>query len=121
MSNFVIVSDNASFDSAIGSAEMTAIRRAVPAFEDAFQRELEDEGPEMGSFEAMSLFARWVDGLIKNDPGHPDVLQAFGVIEEIASTDIYPLGRPLVTEFVEALWGNEGATRLMGPNTMWTE
>ncbi len=114
------MSDNASIVSAIGSPEITAIRRAVPAFERAFQRELEDEGPEMGSFQAMSLFARWVDGLIKEAPEHPDVLQAFGVVEEIASTSTYPLGRPLVTEFVEALWGNKEATRLMGPSTVGT-
>ncbi len=75
----------------------------------------------MGSFHAMSLFARWVDPLIKEAPEHPDVQQAFGVIEEIASTNTYPLGRPLVTEFVEALGGNNEAIRLMGPSTVGTD
>ena len=73
----------------------------------------------MGSFHAMSLFAGWVDHSSRRRPEHPDVQQAFGVIEEIASTNTYPpLGSPLVTQFVEALGGNNEAIRLMGPSTV---
>ena len=115
------ITDNAAWDSAIGSSEIVTLRNDVPGFEVAFKQALDDEGPEMGAFQAMSVFASWLEGRIEQSPKGPDVRQAFRVVEAIATTDTYPLGRELVAEFVEALWGNPTAIQFMGPETLrWT-
>ncbi len=103
--------------SAIGSPVLARIRGQVPEFELAFQMELEAEGLEMGAFQAMSVFADWLAKRLENSPEGTDVQRAFHVVEEIASTDDFPMGRSLVTEFVEALRDNPRAVRLMGPDT----
>ena len=112
------MSDEAPPASAIGSPTVEAIRNQVPEFEEAFRREFEAEGPEMGAFQAMGVFADWLEGRIEQSPGSPDVRRAFRVVEEIASSNHYPMGRSLVTEFVEALRNNPRAVPLMGPETL---
>jgi hypothetical protein len=88
--------------SAIGSPVLAVIRSQVPEFEETFQRELDAEGPEMGAFQAMSEFARWLeDRMEAASPGEADVQRAFRVVEEVASSN-YVLGRALVTEFVRS-------------------
>jgi hypothetical protein len=89
----------------------------VPEFDEPFQRELDAEGPAMGAFQAMSVFAGWLADRIETSPEDSDVQRAFRVVEEVASSD-YPMGRSLVTEFVEALRDNPRAVALMGSETL---
>jgi hypothetical protein len=73
----------------------------------------------MGAFQAVSLFATWLMNRLDQSSLAPDVRHAFRVIEEIAANDsAYPLGRALVTEFVESLADHARAVRLMGPETL---
>ena len=58
------MTDNAAPASALGSPVIVAIRNRAPGFEEAFQAALEDEGPDMGAFQAMSVFADWLAGRI---------------------------------------------------------
>ncbi|MEQ4208857.1 hypothetical protein [Actinopolymorpha sp. B9G3] len=107
--------------SAIGSPVLAKIRSQVPEFEEPFQRELDAEGPEMGAFQGMSVFAGWLRARVEASPAEPDVQRAFRVVEEVASSDDpmgHPMGRLLVTEFVEALRDNPCAVALMGSETL---
>jgi hypothetical protein len=110
------MTDESGLASAIGSPVVTTLRSQVPEFEGTFQRELDAEGQEMGAFQAMSVFAGWLADRIEESPEDPDVQRAFRVVEEVASGD-YPMGRSLVTEFVEALQDNPRAVGLMGSET----
>jgi hypothetical protein len=113
------MTDESAPASAAGSPVIAAIRSQVPEFEEAFQAELGAEGPDMGAFQAMSVFATWLRERIDQSSEGPDVQRAFRAVEEIASGDSdYPMGRALVTEFVEALTDHARAVRLMGPETL---
>ena len=103
--------------SATGSAVLATIRARVPEFEETFQTELRAEDGEMGAFQAMSVFASWLNRQVQESPASPTVQRAFGAVEEIASRGDYPMGPSLVTEFVEALSDSSRAASLMGPNT----
>ena len=103
--------------SAIGSPVLATIRSQMPEFEETFQRELDAEGAEMGAFQAMSVFAGWVAERVEASAEEPDVQRAFRVVEEVVSSD-YPMRRELVTEFVEALRGNQRAVAMMGSETL---
>ncbi len=83
-----------------------------------FLRELDAESGEMGAFQAMSVFAEWLGYRIEQSPDSLEVLRAFQTVEGIASSNDYPLGRELVTEFVEVLRDNPRAISLMGPETL---
>lgn len=102
---------------AMGSPVIVTIRNQVPEFEEVFRQELDVEGPEMGAFQAISVFADWLEDRIQRSPESPDVRRAFRVVEEVASGS-FPMGGPLVTEFVEALRDNPRAVSLMGPETL---
>lgn len=78
------MSDEATPASAVGSPVVDAIRSLVPEFEEAFRKEFEAEGPGMGAFQAMSLFAEWLGSRIEQSPDGTDVRRAFWVVEEIA-------------------------------------
>lgn len=104
--------------SAVGSPVVAAIRSRVPEFDGAFLRALAAEEGEMGAFQAMSLLAEWVADRIERSPHSLDALPAFAVVEEIASSSEYPMGRALVTEFVEALADSPRAIALMGAETV---
>lgn len=104
--------------SAVGSPVIAAIRSQVPEFDEAFLRALETDEGQMGAFQAMSVFAEWVEDRLEHSPQSPEVLRAFTAVEEIASSSQYPMGRALVTEFVEALTNHPRAVLLMGPETL---
>ena len=104
--------------SAVNSPVIVAIRSRVPEFDGAFLRALDDEEDEMGAFQAMSVLAEWVEDRIEHSPQSLDALPAFAAVEEIASSSEYPMGRELVTEFVEALADSPRAIALMGPETV---
>jgi hypothetical protein len=113
------MTDESATASAVGSPVVAAVRSQVPEFEEAFQAELDAEGPEMGAFQAMSVFATWLRERIDQSSEGPDVHRAFRVVEEIASNESgYPMGRALVTEFVEALTDHARAVPLKGPETL---
>jgi hypothetical protein len=104
--------------SAVASPVVAAIRSRVPDFDAAFLRALDDEEGEMGAFQAMSVLAEWVEDRIQHSPQSLDALPAFAAVEEIASSSEYPMGRALVTEFVEALGDSPRAIALMGAETL---
>jgi len=112
------MTNDASPASAVGAPVVKTIRERVPEFEQAFQEALNDEGPDMGAFQAMSVFAGWLAERIEASPENSVEQQAFAVIEEVASSADYPMGRSLVTEFVGALRDNPRAVALMGPATV---
>lgn len=101
---------------ALRSAEISLIRHAVPEFEPRFQLELREEEGELGSFQAMSVFAEWVLERLDVAPGAPDTFRAFAAVEAIAVSS-FPLGRPLAAEFVEAVWSRPGAVLRLGEAT----
>ena len=111
------MNDESDLASALGSPVLALVRSDVPEFEDSFQQELADEGPEMGAFQAMSAFAAWLSRRIVASPGDAAVERAFQVVDEVAASDL-PMGRELVTEFVEALQDDRAAFALMGSETL---
>ncbi len=100
---------------ALRSRVVSKIREEIPAFEHSFQAALADEDGEMGSFQAMSTFAAWLLRRLQVDPEAPDVERSFSVVERIAGSAEYPMGRALVTEFVEAIGDSPEAISRLGP------
>jgi hypothetical protein len=100
---------------ALRSPVVSKIREEIPEFEDSFQTALVDEDGEMGSFQAMSTFGAWLTRCLQVDPGAPEVQRSFSVVEQIASSAEYPMGRALVTEFVEAIGDSSEAIGRLGP------
>lgn len=100
---------------ALQSPVVSAIRREIPEFENSFQTALVDEDGEMGSFQAMSTFAAWLMQRLQVSPGAPEIARSFAVVERIASAANLPMGRALVTEFVEAISGSAQAINHLGP------
>ena len=84
---------------ALRSPVVSEIREEIPEFEDSFQTALADEDGDMGSFQAMSTFAAWLIQRLQAGPGAPEVERSFAVVERIAGSAKYPMGRALVTEF----------------------
>jgi hypothetical protein len=85
------------------SPEINEVRRCLPGFEPAFQALLTSEGPDLGAFEVMSEFARWV--LAMESEGNDDVVQrSADVVELLLTAELgFPLGHDLGVEFVEAV------------------
>lgn len=100
---------------ALRSPVVSTIRETVPEFEDSFQTAVAEEDGEMGSFQAMSAFATWVIQRMQTDPRLPEVVRSFDVVEQIANSEDYPMGRALVTELVEAASHSSEAIRRLGP------
>ena len=100
---------------ALRSPVVSKIREEIPEYEDSFQRALADEDGEMGSFQAMSTFAAWLIQRLQVGTEAPEVERSFAVVERIASSAEYPMGRALVTEFVEAMGDSPEAIRRLGP------
>jgi len=71
---------------------------------------------EIGSFQAMSIFAEWVLDRLEVAPDAADTLRPFAAVEEVAASSS-PLGRPLVTGFVDAVWSRADAVGGMGEST----
>jgi len=99
---------------ALRSPVVSKIREEIPEFEESFQTALADEGGAMGSFQAMSTFAAWLMQRLQVGPGAPEVDRSFAVVERIASSTEYPMGRALVTEFVEAIGASSEAIARLG-------
>lgn len=113
------MADESTPATAIGSPVVAAIRSQIPEFEEAFQTELDAEGHEMGAFQAVGLFATWLRECLDQPSEATTVRRAFRVVEEIAANDRdYPMGRELVTEFVEVVADHARAVPLMGPETL---
>jgi hypothetical protein len=112
------MTDDSAPASAIGSPVIARIRSQVPEYDEPFLRELDAEGNEMGAFQAMGIFAEWLAERLQASPDEPAVQRAFLVVEEIASSRDYPMGRALVAEFVEAVQGIPSAVALMGSETL---
>lgn len=100
---------------ALRSPVVAKIREVVPEFEEGFQSALADEDGEMGSFQAISTFAAWLIQRLQVGPGGPEIERSFAVVERIASSAEFPMGRALVTEFVEAISHSSKAIGLLGP------
>jgi len=100
---------------ALRSPVVSKIRDEIPEFEGNFQTALADEDGEMGSFQAMSTFAAWLIQRVHVSPEAPEVERSFAVVEQIASSPEYPMGRALVTEFVEAIGDSSQAIGHLGP------
>ncbi|MBO9520808.1 MAG: hypothetical protein J7518_04645 [Nocardioidaceae bacterium] len=99
---------------ALRSPVVSKIRETVPEFEDSFQTALAEEDGELGSFQAMSAFATWLIQRMQAGPDVPEVDRSFYVVEQIASSEDYPMGRALVTEFVEAVGHSSKAISRLG-------
>jgi hypothetical protein len=102
---------------ALTAPELTMVRAAVPEFESAFQRELSEEGPEFGAFQAMSAFAAWVGDRLREGQADDVTRRAFDAVEHLIADNGMPLGDALAAEFIEALWLSDEARTLMGPQT----
>ena len=102
---------------ALGSPEVSLLRRRVPEFESTFQDEVREEDGELGAFQAMSILGDWVRDRL--DAGRDDdaVQRAFDAVEAIITDDRYPLGDALAAEFIEAVWDHPQAVALMGSTT----
>jgi hypothetical protein len=97
---------------ATDSPAIDAVRAAVPEFEQPFQAELADEDGELGPFQAISLFARWVAA------ADDDVARrALDVVERLIEDRGLELGDALAAEFIEAVAGDPRVLALMGPRT----
>ena len=96
---------------------ISAIRSAVPEFEAPFQDELRDERGELGSFQAMSHFARWTAEHVARN-GRDELSQrAFAAIENLIEDQTIQLGDALAAEFIETTWDDPKLVALMGPRT----
>jgi hypothetical protein len=102
---------------AVRSEAIAAVRAAVPEFEDAFQAELREEEGQLGSFQAMSVFARWTLERLQSDPGSDAVPRAFQVVERLIADNTLELGDALAGEFIEIVWDVPAAVELMGELT----
>lgn len=100
---------------ALRSPVIMRIREEVPEFESTFQSALLDEDGEMGSFQAMSTFATWLVDRLQTDPRAPEIERSFAAVEYVASSAAFPMGRALVTEFVEAVGDHADAIGRLGP------
>lgn len=105
-----------SFD-AVNSPAISRIRAAIPEFEDTFQEELREEDGELGPFQAMSLFARWVADRVR--AGHEGDVpsRALKAIEQLIEDQTVELGDALAAEFIEQAIDEPRVVELMGPRT----
>lgn len=102
---------------AIDEPGISALRSAVPEFEDAFREELESEFGELYSLQAMSGFARWTAAHVAQHGQDEVARRAVAAIEELITDETIQLGDALVAEFIENTWNNPELVELMGPRT----
>jgi hypothetical protein len=96
---------------------ISAIRSAVPEFEDALRAEFASEAGQLGSFQAMSCFARWIAAHVA-EHGADDVAQrGLAAIEDLITDETIQLGDALAAEFIENTWDDPALVALMGPRT----
>lgn len=102
---------------AMDSPELREVRRCVPEFEPVMDALLHSEGPDIGTFEVMSVFARWV--LAMDAADQADVVErSSDVVERLLTSDRgFPQGQSLAAEFVEVVGPDDGAASWMRPAT----
>lgn len=99
------------------SPEIVEVRRRVPEFEPVVIELLRSEGPDLGEYEVMSEFARWV--LKMRDAGQVDVVErSAAALETLATAESgFPHGHSLVVEFAEAVRQRSDDVTWMQPAT----
>lgn len=102
----------------LDSPEVQLLRRSAPEFEQALAEDVRLEGPEIGSFQIVSLLAEWVCGRLDEDPNDGVSDSVLDAVESILTAKGFPLGGELGAEFIEVVRHHARARALMRPITL---
>jgi len=99
------------------SPEIAEVRRRVPEFEPVVIELLRTEGPDLGDYEVMSAFARWV--LDMREAGQAEVVErSADAVETLATAERgFLQGHSLAVEFAEAVRQRTDDVTWMHPTT----